>query len=74
MATDPKDADRYPTISPGMVPADWCSSRTIGTARHDGPFADSLAHQTNGASRATPRDDFCDPERDRQPDGRRHTA
>jgi hypothetical protein len=40
MAIEPGDSDRYPTIPPGVVPADWCASRTIGTARHDGPFAD----------------------------------
>jgi hypothetical protein len=37
---EPEDSDRYPTIAPGVVPADWCSSRTIGRAKHDGPFAD----------------------------------
>jgi hypothetical protein len=40
IAIEPEDDDRYPTIAPGLVPAGWCSSRTIGTARHDGPFAD----------------------------------
>ena len=40
IAHDPEDADRYPTIPPGLVPADWCASRMIGTAKHDGPFAD----------------------------------
>jgi hypothetical protein len=40
IAIEPEDEDRYPTIAPGVVPADWCSARTIGTARHDGPFAD----------------------------------
>lgn len=44
-----EDADRYPTIAPGVVPAHWCESRRIGAARHDGPFADigqssSVAH------------------------------
>jgi hypothetical protein len=28
------------------VPAGWCSSRTIGTARHDGPFAD-IGHSSS---------------------------
>jgi hypothetical protein len=41
--------DGYPTIPPGVVPANWRASRRIGAARHDGPFADigqsgSLAH------------------------------
>ena len=40
IAIEPEDAERFPTIPPGIVPAGWCSSRTIGTARHDGPFAD----------------------------------
>jgi ribosomal protein S16 len=40
IAIEPDDTDRYPTIPPGVVPADCCSSRAIGTARHDGPFAD----------------------------------
>jgi hypothetical protein len=49
IATEPEDADRHPTIPPGVVPRDWCSSRMIGSARHDGPFADigrssSLTH------------------------------
>jgi RES domain len=49
IATDPEDADRHPTIPPGLVPSDWCASRMIGTAKHDGPFADigqanSLTH------------------------------
>ena len=43
---EPEDSDRYPTISPGVVPADWCSSRTIGTARHEGPFAD-IGHSSS---------------------------
>jgi len=43
------DADRYPTIPPGVVPAHWCETRRIGAARHDGPFSDigqssSVAH------------------------------
>jgi hypothetical protein len=46
IAIEPEDADRYPTIAPGVVPADWCSSRTIGTARHDGLFAD-IAHSSS---------------------------
>lgn len=46
---DDGDAERYPTIPPGIVPANWCESRRIGAGRHDGPFADigqssSLAH------------------------------
>ena len=46
---DDQDADRYPTIAPGVVPAHWSESRRIGAARHDGPFADigqsnSVAH------------------------------
>lgn len=40
IAMDPEDVDRHPTIPPGLVPRDWCDSRTIGTAKHDGPFAD----------------------------------
>ena len=40
IAIEPEDTDRYPTIAPGVVPADWYAARTIGTARHDGPFAD----------------------------------
>ena len=49
IADDDQDAGRYPTIPPGVVPAHWCESRRIGTARHDGPFADigqssSVAH------------------------------
>jgi hypothetical protein len=49
MADDDQEADRYPTIPPGVVPMHWCESRRIGTARHDGPFADigqssSVAH------------------------------
>ena len=46
IAFEPEDADRYPTIPPGVVPAGWCSSRTIGTATHDGPFAD-IAHSSS---------------------------
>lgn len=43
------DGDEYPTIPPGLVPADWPAQRCIGTATHPGPFADvghsdSLAH------------------------------
>ena len=43
------DADRYPTIPPGVMPAHWCEARRIGAARHDGPFSDigqssSVAH------------------------------
>lgn len=43
------DGDEYPTIPPGLVPADWPAHRCIGTATHPGPFADvghsdSLAH------------------------------
>jgi hypothetical protein len=52
MAIEPEDADRYPTIGPGVVPADWCSARTIGTARHDGPFAD-IAHSSSLAELRT---------------------
>ena len=40
MTLEAEDVERYPTIAPGVVPAGWCASRTIGTARHDGPFAD----------------------------------
>ena len=40
MTLEPEDSERYPTIAPGVVPAGWCASRTIGAARHDGPFAD----------------------------------
>lgn len=43
------DDDEYPTIPPGLVPADWPAHRRVGTATHPGPFADvghsdSLAH------------------------------
>ena len=43
------DDAEHPTISPGIVPADWPDRRHIGTARHTGRFADvghsdSLAH------------------------------
>lgn len=43
------DGDEYPTIPPGLVPADWPAHRCVGTATHPGPFADvghsdSLAH------------------------------
>lgn len=49
IADDDHEAARYPTIPPGVVPIYWCESRRIGTARHDGPFADigqssSVAH------------------------------
>jgi len=40
MANEDEDRERYPTISPGVVPGQWCASRRIGAARHDGPFAD----------------------------------
>jgi hypothetical protein len=40
IADDEEDADRYPTIPPGVMPAHWCKSRRIGAADHDGPFAD----------------------------------
>jgi hypothetical protein len=40
MVIEPEDSERYPTIAPAVVPADWCSSRTIGSAHHDGSFAD----------------------------------
>jgi hypothetical protein len=40
IASEEDDLERYPTISPGVVPAGWCSNRSIGRARHDGPFAD----------------------------------
>ena len=48
IASDEED-DASPTIPPGVVPANWCESRRVGAARHDGPFADmghsrSLAH------------------------------
>jgi hypothetical protein len=46
------DSDRYPTTAPGVVPADWCSARTIGTARHDGPFPD-IAHSSSLAELRT---------------------
>jgi hypothetical protein len=46
IAIDAEDAGRYPTIAPGVVPADWCSSRTIGRASHDGPFAD-IGHSSS---------------------------
>ena len=41
--------DDFPTIAPGVVPRDWFDTRLLGTARHEGPFADvghstSLAH------------------------------
>jgi hypothetical protein len=52
MAIEPQDADRYPTIAPGVVPAGWCSARTIGTAIHDGPFAD-IAHSRSLAELRT---------------------
>lgn len=41
--------DEYPTIPPGVVPAEWPANRCAGTATHDGSFADvgqaeSIAH------------------------------
>lgn len=49
ITVDPEDTDAFPTIASGVVPGEWCATRTIGTARHAGPFADlgpstSLAH------------------------------
>jgi hypothetical protein len=49
IVVEPEDQDAFPTIPPGIVPADWRATRRIGTARHPGPFADlghssSLAH------------------------------
>jgi hypothetical protein len=48
IASDERD-EPCPTIPPGLVPAEWIELRCIGTASHDGPFAevghsDSLAH------------------------------
>jgi hypothetical protein len=41
--------EAFPTIAPGLVPAEWLERRCIGTASHHGRFADvghsdSLAH------------------------------
>jgi hypothetical protein len=49
ITSEEEDADQYPTIPPGVVPASWRATRSIGRARHDGPFADigqssSVAH------------------------------
>jgi hypothetical protein len=49
IASEEEHVDQYPTIPPGVVPASWYSTRSIGRARHDGPFADigqssSVAH------------------------------
>jgi len=49
IVVDDEDHDDFPTIRPGVVPRDWFNTRLLGTARHDGPFADvghstSLAH------------------------------
>ena len=52
IAIEPEDAERYPTIAPGVVPGAWCSARTIGTARHDGPFAD-IGHSSSLAELRT---------------------
>ena len=38
IALDPEDAEAFPTLAPGVVPADWCATRAIGTAGHSGPF------------------------------------
>jgi hypothetical protein len=43
---EPEDADAFPTIAPGVVPADWRLTRKIGKARHPGPFAD-IGHSTS---------------------------
>jgi hypothetical protein len=44
-----EDDDGFPTIPPGLVPAEWPCNRCVGTATHEGQFADvghsdSLAH------------------------------
>lgn len=49
IVVDDEDQDDFPTIPPGVVPRDWFDTRLLGTAQHDGPFADvghstSLAH------------------------------
>jgi hypothetical protein len=41
--------DAFPTLEPGLVPADWRAKRYIGTASHEGRFvdvghSDSVAH------------------------------
>jgi hypothetical protein len=48
IASDEQD-EAFPTIAPGLVPAEWLERRCIGSATHDGRFADvghtdSLAH------------------------------
>jgi hypothetical protein len=37
---DPRDADFAPALPAGVVPVEWCATRAIGSARHDGAFAD----------------------------------
>jgi hypothetical protein len=49
IAGEPGDADFAPALAPGLVPLEWCATRAVGTARHDGAFADigrseSVAH------------------------------
>jgi hypothetical protein len=40
IAGDPRDADFAPALAAGVVPREWCATRAIGAARHDGAFAD----------------------------------
>jgi hypothetical protein len=46
IVVDDPDQDDFPTIAPGVVPRDWFDTRLLGTARHEGAFAD-VGHSTS---------------------------
>jgi hypothetical protein len=52
IAGDPRDDDFAPPLAAGVVPIEWCATRAIGCARHDGAFADLGRSESLAALRA----------------------